>query len=411
MTNIHNNNPQNRPCKRIPALTAIAAVAAAFVLLIGGYALTQKNTTPEIDSVILLDVNPSLAISVDADEIVQAVDARNEEARDVLGTMDLTGTSLEVSVNALIGAMMQKGYLDDIHNSILVSVENKDTARSAQLQQKISQAITSAMHTDTMDAAVLSQNVDPDDDTLAQLAQQHNISLGKASLIQEVIAQDPTLTFESLTSLSINDIALIAASKQLNSPSVTQTGTASDKAYIGREAALEKALDHAGVSATDAFHVHVEFDSENGLMVYEVEFETATQEYDYDINARTGEVVKHESEKRDDREDHDGDHHHDSNDGSNNTSYDRNPVNESSSGQTDTSAETPSYIGKDAALSAALAHAGVTVDQLSRKDISLDEEDGRMVYEVDFQIGRTEYDYEIDALTGQVLKAEKELDD
>ena len=34
-----------------------------------------------------------------------------------------------------------------------------------------------------------------------------------------------------------------------------------------------------------------EFDSEDGLMVYEVEFYAGGTEYDYDINARTGETT------------------------------------------------------------------------------------------------------------------------
>jgi uncharacterized membrane protein YkoI len=33
-----------------------------------------------------------------------------------------------------------------------------------------------------------------------------------------------------------------------------------------------------------------------------------------------------------------------------------------------------------------------------------------MVYEVDFESGRTDYDYDIDAKTGAVLKAKKDRD-
>lgn len=44
-------------------------------------------------------------------------------------------------------------------------------------------------------------------------------------------------------------------------------------------------------------------------------------------------------------------------------------------------------------------------------DIDLDDEDGRLIYEVEFKSGNMEYDYKIDASSGAVLKHESELDD
>ncbi|HBV52880.1 MAG TPA: cell wall protein, partial [Clostridiales bacterium] len=83
-----------------------------------------------------------------------------------------------------------------------------------------------------------------------------------------------TLTFADLAGLSVNEIALISNSKQQTSGeiSVSQTGTVSTKAYIGRDEALAAACAHAGVQTEDLLQTEVEFDSENGVMVYEVEF-------------------------------------------------------------------------------------------------------------------------------------------
>ena len=44
-------------------------------------------------------------------------------------------------------------------------------------------------------------------------------------------------------------------------------------------------------------------------------------------------------------------------------------------------------------------------------DSGLDDEDGKLVYEIEFKSGNMEYDYEIDARTGAILKHEAELDD
>lgn len=61
-------------------------------------------------------------------------------------------------------------------------------------------------------------------------------------------------------------------------------------------------------------------------------------------------------------------------------------------------------IGEEAAKDAAFAHAGVTAPTAVRCD--LDWEDGRQVYEIEFWSGATEYEYEVDASTGSILKAE-----
>ena len=44
-------------------------------------------------------------------------------------------------------------------------------------------------------------------------------------------------------------------------------------------------------------------------------------------------------------------------------------------------------------------------------DIELDDENGKLVYEVEFKSGNMEYDHEIDAVSGTVLEHEAELDD
>jgi uncharacterized membrane protein YkoI len=67
--------------------------------------------------------------------------------------------------------------------------------------------------------------------------------------------------------------------------------------YIGEQAAIRVALAHAKFNEADVQHIKCELDRENGLMVYEVEFKRGGFEYDYDIDARTGTVVKYKKER------------------------------------------------------------------------------------------------------------------
>ena len=68
-------------------------------------------------------------------------------------------------------------------------------------------------------------------------------------------------------------------------------------------------------------------------------------------------------------------------------------------------------IGYAKAKSIALNHAGVSESKAYDMEIELDDEDGTLVYEVEFKSGGMEYSYEINAATGAILKHETELDD
>ena len=72
--------------------------------------------------------------------------------------------------------------------------------------------------------------------------------------------------------------------------------------------------------------------------------------------------------------------------------------------------EAKKYIGKEAAIAVALAHAGIERNAVRDLKCELDRENGVMVYEVEFESGLFDYEYDIDAMTGKILKSKKELD-
>ena len=68
-------------------------------------------------------------------------------------------------------------------------------------------------------------------------------------------------------------------------------------------------------------------------------------------------------------------------------------------------------IGAEAALSAALRHAGVARSAVRELEYERDWEDGRLVYEIEFFSGETEYDIIVSAADGSILQYEAEADD
>lgn len=360
----------------------IAAAAAAFVMAVGiGVA---SHSYYAVDSVIDLDVNPSIELKTNKNDTVLSVEALNDDANEILDGMDLKGVDFDVAVNALVGSMLKNGYIDELKNSILVSVDNDDENKSRELESRLMESINAILSENEITPAILAQTVTSDEE-LQKLADEYHISIGRVSLIQRILAKDPTKSFADLAKLSVNDLYLLADSKDIDFDDLLKQGDPSKEGYIEASAAKSAAFSHAGIQAAQASNVKAELDFDDGVMVYEVEFISNRTEYDYDIDATTGAVLKADKEAmdQDDANDQDDDDDQD----------DDKPV---------TSAT--SLISKDKAKSAAFSHAGVS----SAKNVSviLDKEDGK--YDVEFIAGGYEYDYEINARTGKIIEYDRD---
>ena len=168
----------------------LVAAAAALALVIGlsaGTGFYLRNRA--VAATVSLDVNPSVELSVNRNDRVLNVTANNEDGKTIIGDMDLKGSDLDVAVNAIVGSMVRNGYLNELANSVLVSVDSKDAAAGTALQEKLAQEISVILEGDSFSGAVISQTVEKSEN-LANQAQEHHISVGKANLIQQIINQD-----------------------------------------------------------------------------------------------------------------------------------------------------------------------------------------------------------------------------
>lgn len=66
-------------------------------------------------------------------------------------------------------------------------------------------------------------------------------------------------------------------------------------------------------------------------------------------------------------------------------------------------------IGRDAALEAALSDAGISEEETTRLKVSEDNDDGRKIYEIQFDADGKEYEYEVGASDGRILSADMEM--
>ena len=173
-------------------------------------------------------------------------------------------------------------------------------------------------------------------------------------------------------------------------------GTAGGQAeYIGIDAAKAVALEAAGVAEDDAVFSTAGLDKRNGMDYYAVDFTAGGQSYEYDIDAVTGVVIDSSSGGGTAETPAAGD-----DDGTASAPAAASPS--PSAGQTTGGQATA--VTEEQAREAALSHAGLTADQVTFVRSELDRDDGRLMYDVEFYTSDyKEYDYEIDAATGEIL--------
>lgn len=144
------------------------------------------------------------------------------------------------------------------------------------------------------------------------------------------------------------------------------------------------ALRDAGLSDSDVTFKKTELDHSHGTQVYDIEFYTSDTKYDYEIDASNGTVLEKNIEQ---------------------FQIQANPTTDSainSSGN--------DYIGVDRAKEIALNHAQLNESDVQFAKAKLENDDGGAEYEIEFYSGRTEYDYTIDAVSGNIIEYDVDYD-
>ena len=158
----------------------------------------------------------------------------------------------------------------------------------------------------------------------------------------------------------------------------TQPAPGTKPGLITLEAAKAAALDHAKLTADQVTFTKQKLDRDDGRQVYEIEFYTSDyKEYDYEIDAATGMILE--------------------------VDYDAESFTPPDPAVTGT-------ISRDKARDIALAKVpGATEKNVTK--LTLDRDDGRLIYEIEIKYNGMEYDFEINAADGVILEMEMDADD
>ena len=434
-----------------------AAACVLFAVGVVGVPYYGNNYVP--DSHVDIDVNPGVEIVTNKKNKVLEVQSTNQDGAAVIDGMNLKNTELKVAVNALIGSMVQKGYIQNDNTGILVTVRNDNEDKANKVKAEVLNDINTALSTNSVQATVINQTVKTTVDA-KKFAAENNISIGKAVFVLNLAAKDTSLDAKELAKMKVSEIASLVVQKGIDirdivdydsddsiweniadaiedidedarekgiatsaavenstasattpqtaptQPAATQaapeaTTAAQPKSNnasgdIGIEKANEIAISHAGLSSGSVSFVKAKLDTEDGVKVYDIEFYSGNVEYDYEINAATGAIVSFDQDIE---------------------NYEI-PTQPQSSAPTQAATQpqtaapaqaASSGISADRAKQIALSHAGVS--GASFKKVKLDTDDGVRVYEIEFKVGNVEYEYDIDASSGAIISSSSEIDD
>ena len=288
----------NERSKKIINMRFIFACSLVLLFAFGiftGFAISNKNVNPEAQTILYLETDASIEIALDENNKVISCKPLNQTAQNIVEGMDLKGWEISSTLNAILGSMCVKGYINSANNSMLVSVVNRAGLNNAQMLSTINEQINSIFVQSDMKCSLIVQSVSISQD-LETRAKEQGISVGKMFLIDKM-AQEFDETQEEaeeiLSDLPIRDLNLIYSNRRPQGSNDIISGAVGG--FISEEVAWLKAMEFAGTSIIQANVRSVKVSLSNrevNKVVYLVELEIKENSVikRYEVDCTTGEV-------------------------------------------------------------------------------------------------------------------------
>ena len=257
-----------------------------------------SNTASKTETIVTMDVNPSIQFELNQDDEVVGISAGNEDAKKILEKVDVEDDDANKAVDEIVDSLVDEGHLSTENNTVLLSVDNDDDDKRIELEQKLGETIQSSLKENSIDGAIFSQDMDIDDD-VESLIKKYDISYGKATLIEKILDENDdnqkAYKVEDLVKLNAQELIMIYQSMERKDDDDILLGSVSTSKYITSDEALAVALSDAGLAQNQITDLEIDYDIENGVLTYEIEFKGNGKEYEYEINASKG-VIEREIE-------------------------------------------------------------------------------------------------------------------
>ena len=218
---IHTVGREKKKIFRLRSRVQGLAAAACLCAVLGGGLYYREFR--QIVSVVSLDVNPSLELYLNRRDTVIKTVSKNDDGQTVADQTDVTGQHLSEAVATLVTTMTQDGYLEqaqDRQSAVLVTVSSKQNEKKAEeLKQNVTANVEYSLAVNEVPAVVYGQSEANGEvrQEVQQLADEYQISQGKAAFIQSLASENENLEKEEVSRLAQMNMSEISNQIEENS--------------------------------------------------------------------------------------------------------------------------------------------------------------------------------------------------
>ena len=230
-----------------------------------------------------MDVNPSVEYTIAKSGIVKNVRCLNSDAENALSDVALGKQSVETALTRTVAAYEACGYMENGEATVLISFDSRLDA-NAELKASLSAEIRKALEqTDAVGTLVFHSELTENAEA-AKIAEEFHVSLGRADWI---------LTAADKTGLPTDEVARMSLDELLKFQEASGIASVSVSKFISLEEAKKIALKDAKLDelVQKIVFTREELSRNQGKPCYLLEFYTGTNQYFYQIDAKSGSII------------------------------------------------------------------------------------------------------------------------
>ena len=269
--------------KRKPGWAKLGTMAACLALVLCTGIATHAIRSNATAGTFTMDVNPSVEYTIAKSGAVKSIRCLNSDAENALSDVALGKQSVETALTRTVAAYEACGYMENGEATVLISFDSRLDA-NAELKASLSAEIQQALEqTDAVGTLVFHSELTENAEA-AKIAEEFHVSLGRADWI---------LTAANKTGLPTDEVARMSLDELLKFQEVSGIASVSVSKFISLEEAKKIALKDAKLDELTQKIVFTreELSRNQGKPCYLLEFYTGTNQYFYQIDAKSGSII------------------------------------------------------------------------------------------------------------------------
>ena len=175
----------------------MVCLAVGVLLICEAFGILYYKKTNRIVTVLTMDINPSISIGLNYKNKVIKVEGLNEDGKELVKDNKIEGKTLKVAIEDITELVIEKGYITEEDNHILINVDGKD------IKEDVVSLIKNEFNEKNTECNIIIQEVS---DNAKDNAEKYGISESKASYIEGLLKENENISFEDLKDKSINEI-------------------------------------------------------------------------------------------------------------------------------------------------------------------------------------------------------------